>query len=250
MAVLRAIGTLTSGEYLVPSPACAEAAKRMKGLGRGPSRRRRPYSGEYRGRRTPCIRVTAVLGALLGILALAGCAGSNTPANKSAINEPARQTGTASDPAAPKSAWPSGWRDGDPRPAPRIVHAGAALQCVPYARRHVNIALRGEAWTWWRGAEGRYDRGSRPRAGAVLVLKRRGRSLGHIAVVTRIVGPREIIVDHANWLNRGRIHLANPVRDVSPNNDWSAVRVWYTPGSTWGRSAYPAYGFIYPGVDS
>ncbi len=53
----------------------------------------------------------------------------------------------------------------------------------------------------------------------MLVLKRRGRSLGHIAVVTRINGPRDIIVDHANWLNRGRIHLGTPVRDVSKNND-------------------------------
>jgi len=31
-----------------------------------------------------------------------------------------------------------------------------------------------------------------------LVLKRRGNSRGHLAVVTRIVGPREIIVNHAN----------------------------------------------------
>lgn len=29
---------------------------------------------------------------------------------------------------------------------------------------------------------------------------------------------------------------------------WSAVRVSYTPGRNWGRSAYPAYGFIYPGA--
>ena len=69
-------------------------------------------------------------------------------------------------------------------------------------------------------------------------------------MVTRINGPRGIIVDHANWLNRGRIHLGTPVRDVSKNNDWSAVRVWYTPGKSWGQSAYPAYGFIYPGTDS
>ena len=60
----------------------------------------------------------------------------------------------------------------------------------------------------------------------MLVLKRRGRSLWHIAVVTRINGPRDIIVDHANWLNRGRIHLGTPVRDMSKNNDWSAARVF------------------------
>lgn len=197
--------------------------------------------------------------ALLGALALAGCAGPDVPADRPA-DGPAAQNGaptsTPGDPAAPNSGWQSPGqstgqstgRDGSRLPAPRIVNASRRLQCVPYARRHVKIALRGAAWTWWRGAEGRYERGRLPQVGSVLVLKRRGRSRGHLAVVTRINGPREIIVDHANWLNRGRIHLATPVRDVSPNNDWSAVRVWYTPGNTWGRSAYPAYGFIYPGV--
>ena len=95
---------------------------------------------------------------------------------------------------------------------------------------------------------GRYDRGRQPQTGSLLVLKRRGNSRGHLAVVTRIVGPREIIVNHANWLNRGRIHLGTPVRDVSAENDWSAVRVWYIPGKTWGRSIRPAYSFIYPGL--
>ncbi|MDA0786569.1 MAG: CHAP domain-containing protein [Proteobacteria bacterium] len=193
------------------------------------------------------MRITALLAGLLGTFALAGCAGPETPAHIPSDGA-GPQTGNpnkaATDPAAPKSVW----QDDQPRPAPRIVHAGAPLQCVPYARRHVNISLRGAAWTWWSAAEGRYDRGRQPQVGSVLVLKRRGRSLGHIAVVTRINGPREIIVDHANWLNRGRIHLGTPVRDVSRNNDWSAVRVWHTPGKTWGRSAYPAYGFIYPGV--
>ena len=78
------------------------------------------------------------------------------------------------------------------------------------------------------------------------MLKRKGRSRGHLAVVTRIVSDREIVASHANWLNRGRIHVDTPIRDVSPKNDWSAVRVWYTPGKVLGKSVYPAYGFIYP----
>ncbi len=181
--------------------------------------------------------------ALLGALALAGCAGTDAPA----VPPVAARTGAPST-GVPGPDAPGGlWRGGQPHPAPRIVTARTPLECVAYARRHVNISLRGAAWTWWQAAKGRYARGNRPQAGSVLVLKRRGRSLGHIAVVTRIVGPRAIIVDHANWLNRGRIHLATPVRDVSKNNDWSAVRVWYTPGRSWGRSVYPAYGFIYPG---
>lgn len=183
-----------------------------------------------------------LLGGLLTALALTGCAGPESP------GEP--RTDTVAAPATPETDPQSTKRGGDAQsaalPKPRIVRARGRLQCVPFARRHVNISLRGHAWTWWRAAKGRYARGRRPEVGSVLVLKRRGRSLGHIAVVTRIVGPREIIADHANWLNRGRIHLGTPVRDVSKHNDWSAVRVWYTPGNTLGRSAYPAYGFIYP----
>jgi len=133
-------------------------------------------------------------------------------------------------------------------PIPKIVSANRHLECVPYARAQTKISLRGNAWTWWRGAKNRYNRSRTPKVGAVLVLKRRGRSLGHLAVVKRVIGPREIIADHANWLNRGRIHLATPIRDVSRKNDWSAVRVWYTPGKTLGRSTYPAYGFIHPKV--
>lgn len=129
---------------------------------------------------------------------------------------------------------------------PKIVAASRFLECVPYARAHTNVNLRGHAWTWWRGAKNRYNRSQTPKVGAILVLKRRGRGLGHLAVVKRIVNSREIIADHANWLNRGRIHLATPIRDVSRKNDWSAVRVWYTPGKTLGRSTYPAYGFIHP----
>ncbi len=85
-----------------------------------------------------------------------------------------------------------------------------------------------------------------PRAGAVLVwAKTRRLRLGHLAVVRRIVNERTIIVDHANWLNRGRIHLGTAVRDVSPKNDWSKVRVWYTPGSRLGSGTYATQGFIY-----
>ncbi len=131
--------------------------------------------------------------------------------------------------------------------SPRIVSAGRRLECVGYARKVSAVSIRGDAWTWWRAAKGRYRRGNRPAVGSVLVLRRTSRlRLGHLAVVTRVVGKREIIVDHANWLNRGRIHLGTPVRDVSPAGDWSAVRVWYTPGRTLGRRTYSAYGFIHP----
>jgi hypothetical protein len=129
---------------------------------------------------------------------------------------------------------------------PRMVTPARPLQCVPYARAASRVWIRGDAGTWWRQAEGRYERGRRPAVGAVLVLKANGRSRGHVAVVTAVRGAREIIVDHANWLNQGQIHLGTPVRDVSAANDWSAVRLWYTPGHTFGARAYAAHGFIYP----
>jgi hypothetical protein len=130
----------------------------------------------------------------------------------------------------------------------RIVTPGRRLQCVPYARAVSKVAIRGNARTWWRQAKGRYDRGRRPTVGSVLVLKPNGHSRGHLAVVTAILGDREVVVDHANWLNKGRIHLSTPVKDVSRHNDWSAVRVWYTPGNDYGARKYAAHGFIYPAV--
>lgn len=134
---------------------------------------------------------------------------------------------------------------------PRIVAPRKPLQCVPYARMVSGIALRGDAHTWWKNAEGRFRRGHHPSPGAVVVIKGGGKTpLGHVAVVTKILNEREILVDHANWLNNEQIHLATPVIDVSPANDWSAIRVWYTPGNQYGAHVYPVAGFIYPDAPS
>ncbi len=156
-------------------------------------------------------------------------------------------------PAAPRAASVDAPRIAAPRtrkgPASRIVAARRPLQCAPYARTVSHIPIRGDAWTWWRQAAGRFARSRRPDAGAVLVLRRTRRlRYGHVAVVRRVLGAREIVVDHANWLNRGRIHLNTRVRDVSAKNDWSAIRVWYTPGDRLGTRVYPAYGFVHPNV--
>ncbi len=130
---------------------------------------------------------------------------------------------------------------------PRIVAPRRPLQCVPYARMVSGIALRGDAHTWWKSAEGKFGRGHEPLPGAVMVVKGSSKTpLGHVAVVTKILNEREILVDHANWLNNEQIHLATPVIDVSPANDWSAIRVWYTPGAQYGAGVYPVAGFIYP----
>ena len=71
---------------------------------------------------------------------------------------------------------------------------------------------------------------------------------GHVAVVTEIVSPREIIVDHANWQNKREINLAIPVLDVSPDNDWSQVRVWNMPSGQFGARTYAISGFITKGL--
>jgi hypothetical protein len=132
-------------------------------------------------------------------------------------------------------------------------YAGGDTSCVPYARARSGIDLQGDAWQWWEAAaqSGRYDRSRRPRAGSVLVFMRtqRNRS-GHLSVVTRVVGPREIRVDHANWAsgrNRGRVARDQPVMDVSPGNDWSLVRVWYPPVNDLGQTNFPTFGFIHGG---
>lgn len=128
----------------------------------------------------------------------------------------------------------------------RIVEPDSPLQCVVYARSASNVWLRGDAWTWWDAADGKYAKSSVPRPGSVLVLKRNGDSLGHVAVVRSVDGSRVIRVDHANWLNQGRIHENTPVLDESVANDWSLVRFWYTPSAHWGGRVYAAHGFIHP----
>lgn len=129
-----------------------------------------------------------------------------------------------------------------------VVIPSRPLECVPYARQASGIAIHGDAWTWWRQAAGRYQRAQRPRIGSVMVISRArgGPAGGHVAVVRAVISNREIVVDHANWLGRGRIYRRDPVRDVSPNNDWSTVRVWNAETSAWGSRNYPVSGFVGP----
>ena len=83
---------------------------------------------------------------------------------------------------------------------PGGAFAESYWQCVPFARLVSGIQIFGDAWTWWEGAAGKYERGQRPRQFAVLVLSRTARlKLGHVAVVMDIDGPRQIRVTHANF---------------------------------------------------
>lgn len=125
-----------------------------------------------------------------------------------------------------------------------LVEGTVKLQCVPFARELSGIRLWGNAADWWRRAEGRYARSRHPEVGAVMVFRRTERlRYGHLAVVTQVLSDRQILVTHANWTPH-RIARDASVRDVSPNNDWSLVRVWWPPTGRMGITDYPTHGFI------
>ena len=125
------------------------------------------------------------------------------------------------------------------------------LQCGPYARVHSGVTIYGDAYKWWDKAAGRFERGSTPKAGAVMVLGGyAGPNRAHVAVVREVVNAREIKVDHANWLDDGQVHLDDPVQDVSADNDWTQVRIWNIRAMAWGSRTYVVKGFIGPGPDS
>ena len=124
------------------------------------------------------------------------------------------------------------------------------LQCVPYARQVSGVQIRGDAWTWWDQAEGRYARGSTPKVGAVMAFRPYGKmQLGHVAAVSRIIDSRTVLLRHANWspINGRRGQVENDVMavDASPDNDWSEVRVWFDPIKGLGSTRWPLAGFIY-----
>ena len=133
-----------------------------------------------------------------------------------------------------------------PAPAALLDYVG---ECVPFARAASGIQIFGDAWTWWGQAQGRYRRGDAPETGSVLVLARTARLPRHVAVVSRIVDARVIMVTHANWSRvdgeRGHVEQDVTITDVSAANDWSAVKVWYRDQRGLGTTIYPAYGFIY-----
>jgi hypothetical protein len=135
----------------------------------------------------------------------------------------------------------------------RFAVQSYGISCVPYAREASGIEVAGNAWQWWDNAQGLYARGDAPEAGSVLNFRANGRMrLGHVAVVTRVVNPREVIVEHANWPGgggRGGVSHDVTVVDVSEANNWSAVRVELGRGGEFG-SIYPTYGFIYNRPDN
>lgn len=133
---------------------------------------------------------------------------------------------------------------------PAGAQAAQSWQCVPFARLISGIQIFGDASTWWKQALGKYDTGSTPTAGAVLVFKPQGAmSKGHVAVVSQVATERVIQITHANWSRingtRGQVEEDVTVVDVSSRGDWSQVKVWYDPIRDLGTTVYPTYGFIY-----
>jgi len=128
---------------------------------------------------------------------------------------------------------------------PTLNTRGPRLQCVPFARRESGVEIYGDADTWWEQAQARFSTTSSPDDGAVIVMRGyRNPNRGHVGVVRQVVNRRLILVDHANWMNRGEITRRVPVRDVSEAGDWSQIQVWNVRGRHWGGRVYDVQGFI------
>jgi hypothetical protein len=196
-------------------------------------------------------RTVGIWAVILGLIALSFSACTSAPAP---IVYASRSPGPIASypPTAQRSPLPAPSVDlSTPRfdefTAPRFASDQPPSECVPFARNISGIQIWGDAVTWWTQAEGRYPRSRRPAEGSVLVLRGyQDHRRGHVAVVKGLVAPRIVRVDHANWLNSGEVTLDVPVIDVSPDNDWSEVRVWHVPGMHWGGRTYQAEGFIHP----
>ena len=68
---------------------------------------------------------------------------------------------------------------------------------------------------------------------------------GHVAMVSRVISDREVLIDHANWSRPGMVERNVRVLDVSAKGDWSRVRVWHAGSRDLGITSYPVSGFIY-----
>ena len=129
------------------------------------------------------------------------------------------------------------------------------IQCVAFAKADSGIRLSGNAADWWYNAAGVYQRGDQPEVGAVLNFRANPRMrLGHVAVVSNVIDARTVEIDQANWgwgsgMHGGMVTRSTMVVDVSPHNDWTAVRVGLDHAGDYG-SIYPTYGFIYARPDN
>jgi surface antigen len=124
-----------------------------------------------------------------------------------------------------------------------------AGNCALFARAETGVSLFGAAGGWWDEAAGLYERGHVPEVGSILVFKRSGfMPSGHVAVVSKVIGPGQVLVDQSNWYH-GRVTHDTPVIDTSADHDWSEVAVMNIATGEFGRDS-PTYGFVYPETGS
>lgn len=129
--------------------------------------------------------------------------------------------------------------------------AQARVQCVAFARATSAVQLSGNARDWWGHAQGVYARGSAPRAGSVLAFRAsHAMPMGHVAVVSKVIDDRHVLLNHANWSRPGMVERGVMAVDVSEAGDWSQVRVWYANTNSLGLRPSPAFGFIYPATET
>ncbi|MCQ0092804.1 CHAP domain-containing protein [Roseovarius sp. M141] len=130
------------------------------------------------------------------------------------------------------------------REAASLRAKGKRVWCVPFARNVSGINIRGNANTWWNKAAGTFDQSKSPVVGAVMSFRATSSMpMGHVAVVSEVLAPNRVLVDHANW-HRNQISQGMTVIDVSNAGDWSAVRLESNPNAFGG--VYPVNGFILP----
>ncbi len=169
---------------------------------------------------------------------------SLVPAGRPAIGRPAAASRPATArPAVIAAALPVSDLPEANRPTAIRKGHGHWLWCVPFAQTVSHIDIHADAYRWWSMAANRYARGAQPVPGAVLTFRSvHQMPLGHVAVVAKVMNPREVLVDQANWVPN-TVTVGTAVIDVSARNDWSEVRVQNLDGSFGG--VYPTYGFIY-----
>jgi len=125
------------------------------------------------------------------------------------------------------------------------------VNCVQFVKKASAVSLHGNAYQWWDSADGTYARGNQPQSGAVMVFsKSRHLPFGHVALVQKLIDDHTVLIDHANWSriagHKGHVERSVRVVDVSRNNDWSQVRVWYAGLADVGNTVYNLRGFVYP----
>lgn len=166
---------------------------------------------------------------------------ASLPAARALQARPAQRQAPEATAATAPSPRANARRHGQPAAATAV----ARVPCVQFVRANSDFRISGNAHLWWSRAAGVHARGSVPEVGSILSFKSiKQMPMGHVAIVSRVISSREIEIDHSNWVHRGVVRGAEVV-DVSPRNDWTAVRVSLKPGAAAYGSIRPTNGFIY-----